>query len=204
MTHLEDLQEGEIARIVYRSDKSGNKIEVAGEVEMHTTTEYAEGTAHNVRIKDEDNDRLVLAHTEPSDNRNGQVKSVTGNKTQKLGILREVSGAKVYRVWLNESDPAGGDRREAARYRAFTMKQVAEAVKEDQFDTLPEHLEEGGMGDRMTLQWHEDPPEEYQDEDSDMFQGTTYTFEIEEDNSATFPMQLITGGSAGRDLTGVN
>jgi hypothetical protein len=108
-----------------------------------------------------------------------------------------------YRVWLNESTPASGDRREAARYRAYRLPDVKEAVKEDLIDGKPDDLEERYMGeDRIGLEWHEDPPEEMKDEGSDFFQGTTYTYEIEKDNSATFPMNLVTGGSAGRDLTG--
>ena len=144
-------------------------------------------------------------------------------------LLNEDYQKNVYRIWLNESSPAGGDRREIARYKAVGMEDVIDAVKEEQLDEVPNNLDRQYMGEgKVGLMWTEEPPQDVlRDQYKDYKQAkkdvdekpvsfeqwkrmereigqidTTYTIEIEEDNSATFPMNLVTGGTAGRDLTG--
>lgn len=117
---------------------------------------------------------------------------------------------QVYRVWLNKSDASSGDRREVARYKAYTMEQVVSAVKKDLFDKVPEDLrrEYGGEGTTY-LQWMEIPSreetglseEEYKDAKEFGELGATYSYEINRDAQSSFPMNLVTGESPGRDLT---
>lgn len=116
----------------------------------------------------------------------------------------------IYAVYYVKSTPAGGDRREIGRYKAYRMPDVEEAVKQDMMDEIPPDLQGEGDGvDTTYLTWTERPPQEETDLSDEEYQkaldygelDTVYTLEIQKDNSASFPMKLISGGMGGRDLT---
>lgn len=118
-----------------------------------------------------------------------------------------MSDAGVYRVYHGAEDSG---KREMARYKANDIDDVIKAVKRDLLDVPEEKLDiEGGAEEQVYLTWTEEldqaevglTDEEW--EDAKEFGETydTHYLEIIRDDSASFPMNLITGESPGRDLT---
>lgn len=117
-----------------------------------------------------------------------------------------VENPKIYRVWLNTST---GDRRELARYKAYSIENVKQKAKEDLFEQTPELIDQYHTKNKTYITWIQIPDREETELEKEEYQkakefgelGTTYSLEIEKDNSATFPMQTITGEGVGQDLT---
>ena len=123
----------------------------------------------------------------------------------------------VYRVRWHESHPAGGDVREIARYRAFSIDDVIDAVEADHIDDDANVYEDGGYvgsdEERVNLRVETeiDPVDEgivseeefemMDREEKERMKFQDANVEIVRDDDATYPMNLVTGGTAGADLT---
>lgn len=134
--------------------------------------------------------------------------------------MKNKGQGQVYRVWSGYSNAATGDRREIARYRAYSLDQVIAEVRKNLLNQDVDEVDESGHATYHVFEHYHIPDreetelskEEYEDAKEYGEIGENQYIEIkrvERDHTelpasghgTDVPMKLVTGEAMGEDLT---